>query len=136
MLPSVLPCVPLPLPGAPKRMNVLYFMGRYRYTAKETKSEGTKPAPKKCQPTCLLRGLQGTDLYPSTGAIEANIPVDQRENCVIATETYIFPRQKFRAALTHNDVTRHDQLASKSFYSEPFADAVAAILNAALSFFM
>src|SRR6266480_8131666 len=26
ILPSVLPCVPLPLPGAPKRMNVLYFM--------------------------------------------------------------------------------------------------------------
>src|SRR5882757_10974642 len=27
ILPSVLPCVPLPLPGAPKRTNVLYFIG-------------------------------------------------------------------------------------------------------------
>jgi hypothetical protein len=30
MLPSVLPCVPLPLPGAPKRMNVLYLMSEIR----------------------------------------------------------------------------------------------------------
>src|SRR5713226_2510181 len=30
MLPSVLPCVPLPLPGAPNRMNVLYLMSEIR----------------------------------------------------------------------------------------------------------
>src|SRR4030095_6744128 len=37
ILPRVLPCVPLPLPGAPKRMNVLYFMrGTFFYKTNST----------------------------------------------------------------------------------------------------
>jgi hypothetical protein len=76
------------------------------------------------------------DVDPSPAAIEADVAVDQSENCVIAAEADIFTRQKFRAALADNDVAGHDQLAAESFYTEPFANAVAAILNAALSFFM
>jgi hypothetical protein len=76
------------------------------------------------------------DVDPSPAAIEADVAVDQRENRVIPAEANIFARQEFRPALTDNDVAGHDQLAAESFYTEPFADAVAAVLNAALSFFM
>jgi hypothetical protein len=76
------------------------------------------------------------DIDSSSAAIEADAAVDQRENRIIATEAYILTRQKFRAALADDDVAGHDGLAAESFYTEPFADAVAAVLNAALSFFM
>jgi hypothetical protein len=76
------------------------------------------------------------DIDPSPAAIETDVAVDQRENRVIAAKADIFTRQKFRAALADNDVSGHDQLAAESFYTEPFTDAVAAILNTALSFFM
>jgi hypothetical protein len=76
------------------------------------------------------------DVDPSPAAVEADVSVHQRENCVIAAEADVFARQKFSAALADNDVAGHDQLAAESFYTKPFADAVPAILNAALSFFM
>ncbi|MEY2526861.1 MAG: hypothetical protein QOE73_1632, partial [Verrucomicrobiota bacterium] len=76
------------------------------------------------------------DIDSSSAAIEADAAVDQRENCVIATKADIFARQKFRAALANDDVAGHDRFAAESFYTETFTDAVAAVLNAALSFFM
>ena len=41
---------------------------------------------------------------------------------------------ELRSALANDDVSGHDHLAAKSFYAQSFADAVAAVLNAALSF--
>jgi len=76
------------------------------------------------------------DIDSSSTPIEANVAVDQRENGVIAAEANVLTRQKFRAALANNDVASHDQLAAESFYTEPLANAVAAVLNAALSFFV
>src|ERR1700736_386846 len=122
---SVLPWVPLPLPGAPNKMNVRYFMKATGYTALAANREGKR----------LFRSDR-IDVDPSSTAIEADVAVDQSENRVIAAEPDIFTRQKFRAALANDDVAGHDQLAAESFYTETFANAVAAILNAALSFFM
>jgi len=76
------------------------------------------------------------DVDPSSAAIEADATVDERENRIIAAEADIFARQKFRAALADNDVAGDHGLAAEPFYTEPFADAVPAILNATLSFFM
>jgi hypothetical protein len=76
------------------------------------------------------------DIDSSSAAIETDAAVDQRENRVIAAEADILTRQKLRAALTDDNVASHDALTAESFYTEPLADAVAAILNAALSFFM
>ena len=76
------------------------------------------------------------DVDPATGAIEPHLAVDQRENGVIATEPDILAGQKFRAALADDDVAGDDRFAAKFFHAEPFADAVAAVLDAALSFFM
>src|SRR6266513_117457 len=88
-------------------------------------------------PSSTRMSMSGLNLCASTAApIEANVAVDQRENGVIAAEANVLTRQKFRAALANNDVASHDQLAAESFYTEPLANAVAAVLNAALSFFM
>src|SRR5204862_898006 len=76
------------------------------------------------------------DVDPPSAAIEADVAVDQCENSVITTEADVLSRQKFRAALADDDVAGHDQLAAESFYTETLANAVAAVLDAALSFFM
>ena len=76
------------------------------------------------------------DVHAASGAIEAHLAVDQRENRVVAAEPDVFSRQKFRAALADDDVAGDDRFAAKFFHAQPFADAVAAILDAALSFFM
>src|SRR6266436_7717817 len=136
IVPRVLPCVPLPLPGAPKRMKVLYFMGSSRYTANSSKPEGRKPDPgtKKVRNENLF-GHDRIDVHASPCAIETDVPINQRKNRVVAPEPYVFARQKFRAALADDDVAGDDHLAAKFFHAEPFANAVTAILDAALSFF-
>ena len=86
-----------------------------------------------------MKQLLGSDwiyIDPTPSAIEANIAIDQRENRIIAAEADVSPRQKFRPALAHDDVASHDQLASELFHPEPLTDAIAPVLNAALSFFM
>src|SRR6266851_8357615 len=106
-------------------MKVRYFMKATRYTALAANREGKQ----------LFRS-DGVNVDASPTAIEPNVAVNQRENCVIAAEADVLARQKLRSALAHNDVPGDDQLAAESFYTEPFADAVAAVLNAALSFFV
>ena len=78
----------------------------------------------------------GIYIHPAPLAIEAHAPVNQSKDCVIATKPDVSSRQEFCAALTHNDVAGHNRLAAEFFHTQPFADAVTAILNAALSFFM
>src|SRR5256885_11607182 len=76
------------------------------------------------------------DVHAATSAIEPNVAVDERENRVIAAEPNIFAGLKFRAALANDNVAGDDHLATEFFHAEPFANAIAAVLNAALSFFM
>src|ERR1051326_2858101 len=111
MVPSVLPWVPLPLPGAPKRMNVRYF-------------------------TCESLGRRRIDIDPAAGAIKSHCSVNQGKNGVIAAEPDVFAGLEFCAALTDDDVAGDHHLAPEFFHAEPLTDAVAAIFDAALSFFM
>ena len=69
-------------------------------------------------------------------AIETHTPVNQSENCVITPESDVLPGQKLCAALAHNDVTGHNHLAAEFFYTQAFADAVAPVFDAALTFLM
>jgi hypothetical protein len=84
----------------------------------------------------LLGSGDRINIYSPTRAIEAHIAIDQRKNGVVATEPDVPPWQKFRPALADDNVSGHDQFAAESFHTQPLADAVAAVLNAALSFFM
>ena len=81
-------------------------------------------------------GSDGIDIHPSSATIKAHRSLDQRENRVIAPEADVFPGQKFCPALAHNDIAGHDHLAAEFFHTEPLADAVAPVFNAALSFFV
>src|SRR2546423_13421196 len=83
----------------------------------------------------LLRGDR-LDVDPASGAVEPHLAVDQREDRVIATQPDILAGEKFRAALSDDDVAGHDHFAPKFFHAQPFADAVPAVLDAALSFFV
>src|ERR1700741_1654868 len=83
----------------------------------------------------LLRG-ERVDVHPAPRAIEANIAVDEREDSVIASEPDILAREKLRSTLPNNDVPRDHRFAAKFFHAQPFADAVPAVLDAALSFFV
>src|SRR5438270_13827201 len=76
------------------------------------------------------------DVNAATSAIEPNTAVHERENRVIATEPDVFTRLKFRAALADNDVPRDHALAAEFFNAKPLANAVSAVFNTALSFFM
>src|SRR5947207_11067506 len=129
MVPSVLPWVPLPLPGAPNKTNVRYFMKDRRLYRTRGRS-GRETVTKRL--LCCDR----IDVYASAASIEANIAVDQCENGVIPAEANIFAGQKFRAALANDDVASKHHFTAESFYAEPLANTVAAILNAALSFFV
>ena len=76
------------------------------------------------------------DIDAPSAAIESDAAIDERENCVIAAEADVFARQKFCAALAHDNVSGDNRFAAESFYAETFADTVSAVLNTALSFFV
>src|SRR5947199_10514436 len=78
----------------------------------------------------------GIDIDAATSAIKANVAIHERENRVIAAETNVLARLKFRAALANNNIARDNHLAAEFFNAQPFANAIAAVLNAALSFFI
>jgi hypothetical protein len=82
------------------------------------------------------RGSERVHVYPPPTAIKPNRAVQQCKNCVVAAQADVFPGQKFCPSLTDNDVAGHNHFAAEFFDTEPLADAVAAILNAALSFFV
>src|SRR4029453_255704 len=90
----------------------------------------------KAESTRLISGYQRIDIYPAPGTVEAHASINPRKNCIIPPESDVFPRQKFCAALPHNDIAGDNPFAAEFFHTQPLADAVAAILNAALSFFM
>ena len=105
-------------------MNVRYFINSFGYTALAANREA--------------RLFRRNRIYidPTATAVEPHATVNEREDCIIATEADIFSRQKLGAPLADYDVTCEDRFASKSFYAEAFANAVAAVFNTALSFFM
>src|SRR5437660_5874797 len=157
MVPSVLPWVPLPLPGAPKRINVLYLIiSELRlYSSKGAGStslvisseiEGSRRIidleptgsfdPEGVRGSRRRRDHQRVDVYPPTAAIEPHGTVKQRKNRVVTAQADVFPWRKLRAALAHDDVAGDDHFAAEFFHTQPFADAVAPVLNTALSFFV
>jgi hypothetical protein len=91
---------------------------------------------RKGESTGLAIGHQWVDIYASASTVEANASIDERKNRVVPAKPNIFSGQKFCPPLTHDDVTGDNPFAAEFFDAQPFADAVSAILNAALSFFM
>jgi hypothetical protein len=84
----------------------------------------------------LFFGHERIHVHPPTAAIKPHVAVQQRKNCVVAAQPDISSGQKLCPALAHNDVAGQNHFAAEFFYAQPLADAVAAILNTALSFFV
>ncbi len=68
--------------------------------------------------------------------IEQHFAVLEGEQCPIAADADVFACGKFTAALTDDDAAGGDEFATERFNAKPFADAVASVANAALTFFM
>src|SRR5438067_10009500 len=71
---------------------------------------------------------------PST--VEAHASVNQRKNRVIPAESDVFSGQEFCSSLAYDDIAGDDHFAAEFFHTQPFADAVTAILNDAFYFFI
>src|SRR5277367_3094986 len=85
----------------------------------------------------ILRGGGfGHDVHAAAVLVELHLAVHERKERPIAARADIFARDKFAAALAHDDAARADDRAAKFFYAQPFADAVAPVADAALTFFM
>src|SRR3979411_1883322 len=78
----------------------------------------------------LLRGDR-LDVHPPPRSIEAHLAVDEREDCVIPAQAYVLAGKELRPALANNDVAGKHNFAAKFFHTQPLADAVPAVLDAA-----
>src|SRR3954469_12487466 len=102
----------------------------------ETLANAQRFAGRKTESGKTLLRRKRVHVHSAPGAIEANVAVDELEDRVIASEPDVFAREKLRSALANDDVPGHDHFTAKFFHAQPFADAIPAVLDAALSFFM
>jgi hypothetical protein len=85
----------------------------------------------------ILRGGGfGHDVHAAAVLVELHLAVHERKERPIASRADVLARDELAAALAHDDAARADDLAAKFFYAQPFADAVAPVADAALTFFM
>ena len=84
----------------------------------------------------LVRGGLGNDVDPPTTLVELHAAIDQCPNRVITAQTDILAGVELRATLADDDVAGDDRLAAEFFDAEPLADAIAAVLDASLTFLM
>ena len=76
------------------------------------------------------------DVHTPSRPIEAHLPINERKDRVIAPEAHVLTRQKLRSTLPDDDIAGDDCFAAKFFHTQAFADAIPAVFDAALSFFM
>ena len=81
-------------------------------------------------------GLIRNDIHAAAVLVELHLAVHERKERPIAARADILARDKFAAALADDDAARRDDRAAKFFYAQPFADAVATVSYAALTFLM
>lgn len=114
---------------------------------KHTKKQRARPADLALMKellTLILGGVGGRsrsglgrdDIHPPAAAIEADFAVHKRKQGPIATRADIFAGEESGAALTDQDAAGGDDLPAVTFHSQTFADAVASVPDAALTFFM
>ena len=84
----------------------------------------------------ILRGRLGLHVHAPTVFVEGDFAVHQRKKRPIAARADIFARHELRAALPDDDAAGGDRFAAIRFHAQPFADAVAAVADAALTFLM
>jgi hypothetical protein len=84
----------------------------------------------------ILLGTVSHHVYTVTLLVEKNLAVNESEERPITACADILTGDKFRPTLAHQDAARRDMFTAKSFDAQPFADAVAPVPDAALTFLM
>jgi hypothetical protein len=80
--------------------------------------------------------LGWNNVYPAAFLIEFNLSIDQSEEGPITTGTDIVTGDEFSSALTDENTTGGDHLASEAFNAKALTITVTAISATALTFFM
>jgi len=93
-------------------------------------------SPDKMISRLILGRSFGDDIDAVAAFIEGDLAIGEGEQRPIATGADVLTGDELRAALADEDAAGGDELAAKSFYSEAFADAIAPVPDAALTFFM
>jgi hypothetical protein len=73
---------------------------------------------------------------PMTALVEQDLSIDERKQRPIAARAYILTGNKSRATLPHQNAACCNVLASKALHAEAFANTVASVSNASLTFLM
>ena len=73
---------------------------------------------------------------PFAAFVEGDLAVHQGEQRPVSAGADIAAGHEFGAALADNDAAGADKFAAVGFYTEPFADTVASVANASLTFLM
>jgi hypothetical protein len=131
------------VPGAPMDFDFIDKHGIRKFASREMvnkKGEAVDLALRALPGKSILfnAGLFSLGLHIDAAAlfVEQDPPVNQREQCPIASGADVLAGDEFRAALTHQNAPGRDLLAPEFFDAEAFADAVPPVANASLSFFM
>ena len=80
--------------------------------------------------------LRRNDVHPAAALVERHFAVDEREQSPIAARADVVARYELGAALADDDAARADDLSAEGFHAQAFADAVAAVADASLTFLM
>jgi hypothetical protein len=109
---------------------------RYPACHENKKGEASDLAVKFYLRKLILSGGFRDHIHAAAAFVEFDFAIHEREQSPIAAGADILARDKFAAALTHDDAARADNLAAKFFYAETLADAVASVAYTSLTFLM
>jgi hypothetical protein len=117
--------------------NIAQIRGIFENKKGEARSLALRKIPK------LIRrrhfgglGGVGDNIDAAAILVEQNRAIGEGKEGPIAPDADVLAGQKFAAALTDEDAASGNDLAAKFFYAKTFADAVASVTYAALTFFM
>src|SRR6266542_2403380 len=102
----------------------------------------TSPSPGKRSIQVISISIPGrfgrgrNNIDAAAALVESHFPVHQGEQGPIAAGADIFPGNEFRPTLADEDAAGGDELSAISFHAKSFADAVASVADAALTFLM
>jgi hypothetical protein len=109
-------------------------------SARQNKKGEADGLAAKIWPQCLrssrCRYRYGFDIDPGAGLIEFDFTIDESEQRPVASGSNVVAGDKFRSALPDEDAARSNELTAISFHAQPFADAIAPVADAALTFLM
>jgi len=77
-----------------------------------------------------------SDIHPMPLPVEIYFPVHQGEQGPVSTRAHVSPGDKFCSTLPNQDTAGRYNLSAITLDPEAFANAVASITNAALTFFV